>query len=163
MPRSINKILLLGFVLGITAFYNNGYAQTVPSAELISRSREYDGKTVVYQGEVIGDKMARGKFAWINVHDGQNALGVWVPGEMALDVRMTGDYKNRGDIVRISGIFNRSCQEHGGDLDIHAQAINKVSDGVKIKEKVSAAKARLVLVLAGISGLIWILIRLKKR
>jgi hypothetical protein len=82
---------------------------------------------------------------------------------MVRDVRATGDYKHKGDLIQVAGIFNRSCQEHGGDLDIHAQAISKISNGIKVKEKVSTAKVELVLILAVISGLIWILNRLKKR
>ncbi|MCK9594126.1 MAG: DNA-binding protein [Candidatus Omnitrophica bacterium] len=163
MPGSKKKVFFLIFVLGALIFYKSAYAQVVSSADLIRRAKEYDGKSVVYQGEVIGDKMSRGKFVWINVHDGDNALGVWASEELAGNIRVTGAYKHRGDIIRVSGIFNRSCQKHGGDLDIHAQAIDKVSDGIKVKEKISVVKARLVLILAGLSGLIWILIRLKQR
>ena len=163
MPGLKNKIFFIVLVFSIAISCKNAYSQVIPSAELINKSREYDGRGIVYQGEVIGDKMLRGAFAWLNVHDGQNAIGVWAAGELVRDIRLTGDYKHKGDFIQVIGIFNRSCQEHGGDLDIHAQAIIKISDGFKVKEKVSAAKARLVLILAGISGLIWILIRLRQR
>jgi hypothetical protein len=163
MPGLKTKIFLTVIALSAAFSCKNAYAQVVSSAELISKAREYDGKEIVYQGEVIGDKMPRGAFAWVNVHDGKNAIGVWAPAELVRDILFTGDYKHKGDVIRVAGIFNRSCQEHGGDLDIHGRSISKISDGVQVKEKVSAAKARLVLILAGISGLIWILIRLKQR
>ncbi|MDD5775078.1 MAG: DNA-binding protein, partial [Candidatus Omnitrophica bacterium] len=46
-------------------------AQTVSSEELIARPKDFDGTAVVFRGEVIGDIMIRGGYAWINVHDGK--------------------------------------------------------------------------------------------
>ncbi len=132
------------------------WGQPVSSESLISHARLYDGKTVVYRGEVIGDVMRRGNYAWLNIHDGTNAIGIWVPLELAQVIIYTGHYKSRGDIVEISGIFNRACSKHGGDLDIHAQSLRKISQGKPVNEKINPSKVNQVLILLGVLIVIWI-------
>jgi hypothetical protein len=149
-------------ILGFWIFNFNCYAQVISSDELISRAKEYDGKTVVYQGEVIGEVMTRGQGAWINVQDSQAAIGVWLPLVLARGVSQTGSYKFKGDMVEVSGVFQRACPEHGADLDIHAQSLRKVQAGYPLKEKVSPDKIKAAQVFAVILGLSWILVLLKR-
>jgi len=139
------------------------YAQTISSTELINNAKLYDGKTVVYEGEVIGDIMMRADFAWMNINDGQNAIGIWVNVSLAKDVSYTGSYKSKGDWVEVTGIFNRACPVHGGDLDIHAQAIRKTNLGRMTLEKLNPGKRNQVIVLFGFLGLIWISTLLKRK
>jgi len=143
------------------AVLNYCYAQSISSSELINNAKFYDGKVVAYGGEVIGDIMARGNYAWINVNDGQEAIGVWIDRSLTADISYTGSYKTRGDWVEITGVFNRSCLQHGGDLDIHAQAIRKIKSGRHIIERTNINKRNLAVVLLGILGLLWILKQLK--
>ena len=65
------------------------YSQPLSSTELINNAKSYDGKTVVYEGEVIGDIMVRGAFAWINVNDGKNAIGIWLEKDLSKDIFFT--------------------------------------------------------------------------
>ena len=44
-------------------------AEVVTSEELANEPEEYDGEMVTFKGEVIGEVMIRGDFAWINVGD----------------------------------------------------------------------------------------------
>ena len=120
-------------------------AQPVSSTELINNAKQYDGKMVVYQGEAIGDIMVRGEYAWINVNDGKSAIGIWLNKKFTGDIRYTGTYKTKGDLVEIEGIFNRSCKEHGGDLDIHATSIRKIKEGFAVYEPLDSRKIRLSL------------------
>ncbi|MBM3706185.1 MAG: DNA-binding protein [Actinobacteria bacterium] len=109
----------------------------VTSSELINNAKEYDKKEVIYSGEVIGDIMKRDEHAWINISDGSNAIGVWIPFEETEKIGFTGQYKYKGDIVKITGIFNRACSEHGGDLDIHAKSIEIIERGYEIKRNIN--------------------------
>jgi hypothetical protein len=109
----------------------------VTSTELINNAKEYDKKEVIYSGEVIGDIMKRDEYAWINVSDGDNAIGIWLPFEETKKIEYTGQYRYRGDIVKITGIFNRACPEHGGDLDIHSKSIEVVERGYEIKTNIN--------------------------
>jgi hypothetical protein len=133
------------------------FAQSQTSAELINHSRQYDGKPVTYAGEVIGEIMWRGEFAWVNIHDGENTLGVWVNAALIKDINFSGNYKTRGDRVEVDGIFHRVCPAHGGELDIHAQALRKIATGRVVGEKLNSDKATLSILLLGAILLTWIL------
>ncbi|MBU1727545.1 MAG: DNA-binding protein [Candidatus Omnitrophica bacterium] len=132
------------------------FAQPVSSVELITNDKLYDGKTVTYSGEVIGDVMKRGKFAWANVFDGKRAIGVWAPAGLVKGIRNTGSYKSTGDKVEVTGIFNRACPEHGGDLDLHAQELVIVQPGHEVTEKIKKNEIVFAVILLLILGLIWI-------
>lgn len=139
------------------------FAQPVYSTELINNAKNYDNKTVGYSGEVIGDIMIRGQYAWLNVNDKVNAIGIWLDRSLIKDVSLAGNYKFRGDIIEIEGIFHRSCQEHGGDLDIHAVSLRKINNGAAIKENMNHLKLNLVIWLFGGLALVWIWNRLKRK
>ena len=139
------------------------FSQSLSSSELIKNAKEYDGKLIAYSGEVIGDVMLRGEFAWVNKNDGQNALGAWMSVALAKEIKFTGNYKSRGDSLEIVGVFHRACLEHGGDLDIHAQSLRKIGNGRIVKEKLNFNKASLSLILLGALFLIWILTLFKHK
>ncbi len=128
-------VLSFGFIFYLLPFAFNCYAQPVSSSELINKAKEYDGKTVIYEGEVIGDIMSRGEYAWINVNDTKNAIGIWIDKVFTKDIVYTGSYKSKGDWVEITGVFHRACPEHGGDLDIHGQALRKTKLGKNAPER----------------------------
>lgn len=134
----------------------------IGSNDLIKNDKQYDGKLVTYAGEAIGDTMNRGKFTWVNINDGDNAIGVLMDSALAKEINITGGYKSRGDNVEVSGIFHSACIEHGGDLDIHAQAIRKVSSGRIINQRLNIDKKNLSLILLLIIFLTWILTLFKK-
>lgn len=139
------------------------HAQSISSNELINNAREYDGKAVVYQGEVIGDVMDRGEFAWVNLQDGTNAIGIWSVKSLIKDIVYSGSYKSTGDIIEVEGVFHNRCLEHGGDLDIHAQIIRKIKSGRLIEHKVDIYKRNTAFSLLGALCLILILIQLQRR
>ncbi len=139
------------------------FAQELSSKELIKNAKQYDGKIIIYSGEVIGDVMLRGNFAWVNINDGDNAIGVWMSAALASQIKFTGSYKSRGDSLEVAGIFNRACLEHGGDLDIHAQGIRKIANGRVVSEGVNLDKRNLALILLGALFLIWILTLFRKK
>ncbi len=140
----------------IMFFAANVSAQVISSAELINKAKNYDEKNVVYQGEVIGDVMARGDYAWINLNDGKNAIGIWLKKDLTKSIAYTGSYKTRGDVFEVSGVFHRSCVVHGGDLDIHAESLRRIKDGNKVEEKLSSRKLVFSFVLGTILLLLWI-------
>ncbi|MCX5702735.1 MAG: DNA-binding protein [Candidatus Omnitrophica bacterium] len=151
------------FALNLTLISVSSYAQSISSAELINNAKQYDGKQVVYEGEVIGDIMARGDYAWINVNDGANAIGIWIEKAQTKDILYSGSYKSKGDRVEVVGVFQRACLQHGGDLDIHAQSLRKISPGRVVVERLNLGKRNLIFVLLGILCLVWILRLLKTK
>lgn len=136
---------------------------TVSSTELIENAKELDGKEVAYQGEAIGEVMTRGNYSWVNLHDADNALGVWLPNNFLGLISFTGSYTARGDWLEVKGIFNRACAMHGGDLDIHAAHLAKIRDGRQVKHRLVTEKQRLSIILSGVLLCLLILQLLSKK
>jgi lysyl-tRNA synthetase class II len=155
------KSLIVTVITGIL-ISNVNTSIAVTSDELINKAKEYDKKEVIYTGEVIGDIMKRGDYAWINVSDENNAIGIWMDYENVLKITYTGKYDTKGDIVRVEGTFFKACPEHGGDLDIHAKRIEILEQGHKIIRRVQLINIILPLVLFVIAvGLILFIFRKK--
>lgn len=138
----MSKAIITITLIAICFIPVSAYAvdNTVSSNDLIDNASEYDGQTIVYTGEVIGDIMSRGDYTWLNISDGSNAIGVWVKSADMQDIKIAGRYDNRGDIVKITGIFYRACANHGGDFDIHANSIEIVERGYYVSHKIEAWK-----------------------
>jgi hypothetical protein len=133
-------VTVKGFFIVITTgllIASAGSVLTVKSDDLINNAREYDKKEVVYSGEVVGDIMQRGEYAWINVYDGSNSIGIWITYDEAKKIKHTGSYRYKGDIVEVTGIFNRACPEHGGDFDIHAKSMIVKKEGSKVEREIN--------------------------
>lgn len=160
----INYKLIL-FNLFILVFFGSqsSFAQNVSSQDLIRQAKKYDGQIVTYSGEVIGDLMRRKDFAWVNLKDMDNAVAVWITAEMAKVVQFTGNYKTQGDLLEVTGIFYRNCLEHGGDLDIHAQTLRKISSGRVVVHQINLKKLKLIFILFGVLFFIWILTLFRRR
>jgi hypothetical protein len=137
--------------------------QTASSAELIENAKQFDGREIIYQGEAIGEVMTRGTYSWANLHDGDNAIGIWMPNNFLSLISFTGSYNSRGDWLSARGVFNRACAMHGGDLDIHATQLSKIRGGKQVKHRLVAEKQRLSIILSGVLLCLLILQLLSKR
>ncbi len=146
-------IFLVILCLGMVISRSNCYAQPSTSLDLINNAKRYDNKTISYKGEVIGEVMIRKDYVWLHVNDGIIAIGIWAPKTMIQDIRYAGDYHKKGDIVEVSGMFHRSCSEHGGDVDIHASEIKKAISGSLVIQPISRKK-----VYIGVYSLILVLL-----
>jgi len=124
-----------------------------PINDLINKSIQLDKNTVTIEAEVIGEVLERGDYAWINVNDKSNAIGVYLPIEMTKELTKFGDYNNIGDTVRVTGYFTRNCVEHGGELDIHATSITIIKKGTVTEHTLSKWKLSIALIFGTIAGL----------
>ena len=149
------KIALLAFTLATFAYADNCYAEEITNYnDLIENGKSLDGSEVTIIGEAIGEPMKRGQYAWVNISDGSNAMGIWLKEADAEKISFYGDNKAKGDTVRISGEFHRACAEHGGDMDIHSQTIEITEKGHSIKEQVNLTKMKLGIILSLITALL---------
>jgi len=116
----IQKIMLIVIITAIFSSFPVLASEAITSvSELIDNGWEYDSKIINIQGEAIGELLERGKYSFVNINDGTSAIGIYLKttdGEM---IKSYGNYHKIGDSVRITGVFNRACKEHGGDMDIH--------------------------------------------
>jgi len=160
----LKKILLLTILIfvNLICLFHYAFAKPVDSTTLLNNSFKYDGKIVEFQGEAIGEVMKRGKYAWVNIHDGQNAIGVFMKYEDAKKIRYLGRYLVKGDIVLVKGIFNRSCKVHGGDTDIHALQVQIAKRGYKMQEQINKTKAAFAILIFSLgSFLMWVVFKNK--
>ncbi len=164
MQRLKFLVLSLSFtLLALHCALGFAFAQPVSSEELIDNTRNYDGKTVIYSGEAIGDIMIRGEYAWVNVHDGQQAIGIWLPKQLTEAIIYRGRYKAIGDWVEITGTFHGVCKEHAGEFDIHATNLRKIHDGYFIPHIFNQSRMKKAMILLAVLGCVWILIHLIKK
>ena len=134
------SIFLAAFLCAIA------HAASFSSRDLIENAKLLDGKVLTYRGEAIAAIMDRGENSWVNVFDGSNAIGVWCASGLLKDVRCVGDYKHKGDLLEVEGVFNRACPAHKGELDIHALRVNIVEQGYRVEERIDARKIYLAII-----------------
>jgi len=141
------------------------------SGELVETPKAFDGKTLTFQGEAIGDVMVRGDDAWIHLNDDaymfknveegaalggfNSGMPVWLPASEAEKIKIVGDYKHQGDIVEVVGTYNAACAQHGGDMDIHATELKVIAAGRRALDPVRPWKLVLALGLTLGAGGLW--------
>jgi hypothetical protein len=163
MGKIIKNISLI-CITTLILLSSRSYAQEYTLNDLVENAKQLDKKTITVQGEVIGEALERGEYAWININDGTNAIGVWMPKEYSDKIKIYGGYKNKGDIIQVKGTFNRACSEHGGDLDIHGKKVEVIKMGYSIKENIPQYKilTSIILTIVALSVGYILYINLKK-
>lgn len=142
-----------GVILGLLGLWILPvHAQTLTIAQLIEEASSVDETTVILEGEAILEPLERGEYVWININDGSGALGLWLSADLADRVSHYGNYDTRGDILRIEGTFNRACEEHGGDMDVHVRALTVIETGHPIDHPVDVWRFTIAVIL-GLSAL----------
>lgn len=141
------KSRILIFVLLTFLFATNCYAVVWSSNELIEKAKELNGRKLNYRGELVTTILDRGEYSWINLNDGFNAIGVWCKSSFLDGVKSAGDYKNKGDTIEASGVFNRACSAHNGELDIHADTIKIVRHGYPVHRTIDTKRIESAMIL----------------
>lgn len=150
-------------IFGFWFLNSDGFASPASSAELIRNAGQHDGSEVIFEGELVGEAMRRDAFCWLNVHDGNNAIGVWARSAVLESIRHAGHYRVRGSRLEATGVFHRSCPEHGGGLDIHASKIVVLETGGPLAERLDPRKILILALLLGVLACLLKLYVLRKR
>jgi hypothetical protein len=145
MPTRIAAFLTIMMVIVFSPLFSQSKDQTVSSSTLVEKANSWDGRTVSFMGEAVGEAMRRGTMCWVhfnddaymwkNIEEGTKLGGynsgqaIWVKNDLAAKIRFFGDYLHEGDVVKVAGIFHAACREHGGDMDIHAVRLEIVRVG----------------------------------
>ena len=155
--RKLATLLLVALLL--PPVWGLAEETAVTSNDLIENALSLDGATVSYTGELIGDILKRGDHTWLNVSDGNNAMGVWVETAQLGEITTPGRYGEHGDELRVTGVFHRACAEHGGDMDLHATQIELLQAGYPTAHRVQPWQlvAALVFTAADAAGIVWLL------
>lgn len=125
----IFKIITLSITMFLFVVITANAESEITFNQLVENAKLYNGKTITVRGEAIGESMKRGTYSWVNISDGTLPMGIWMDSNDAAQISVYGNYHNTGDLVEVTGTFNRACSEHGGDMDIHAQSVKIVKKG----------------------------------
>ncbi|WP_392486834.1 hypothetical protein ACER0A_001200 [Haloimpatiens sp. FM7315] len=148
MFKKINFILMVlvsVLLINSLSVINCKASENVTIDKLINSSKKYNNKLVEISAEAIGEPMVRGNMVWINVNDGTSAIGIWSDKKVLNEIKTFGNYHNKGDKIKVIGVFSFNCKEHGGDVDIHSKDIKLIERGHKITRPISEKKEILAL------------------
>lgn len=138
----------------------------VTSADLVECPTTYDGRTVVYEGEVVRAVLRRGQRAWVQLNDdrygmeigplpehrvaaGANSgVAVSIPATDADRIRFVGDARARGDRLRVRGTFLRADPADAGGPAIRAHTVEVTEAGAPVEPTVTPARVVVALLLA---------------
>lgn len=154
--RKFSQALIIIFIL-VSLGSTPASAATTSINDLIENAKALDAKEATIQGEVIGERMDRGDYTWINVNDKTNAIGIWVKKSEADKISYYGNYKYKGDTILVTGTFYRACDLHDGEADLHSNTLEITKSGYKVKEKISMEMLTIafLLTLLAIPLLLW--------
>lgn len=144
-------ILILCLSMQVSVMAKESKDNIVTVNDLVSDGTGYDGKTVSFNAEAIGEPMNRGSYSWINVSDGTNAIGLWLTTEDATKIKTYGNYQQQGDLIEITGTFHNACSEHGGEADLHVDTINVLQSGYYTEHPVSPGEVAAALIIGGLA------------
>lgn len=124
-------------------------SEKIKIRQLYEKSERYNGKSVIVEGEAIGEKMGRGDEIWVNIKDEFEdfAIGIVMSRSDSEKIKNFGRYRVKGDILKIEGIYNVNCTKHQGERDIHAIKVEIVKEGEKYNEELSFKKIILCFIL----------------
>lgn len=157
------KIMILSIIIlfGLMPLSSNANPPLLSSTELIENALAWDEKSISYSGEVIGDILSRGQYSWVHIFDGVNTISCFVEEEEAQKIEYCGRYGIKGDTVKIIGIFNQDCKEHGGDMDIHVSEFEIINKGYYLEKEYSYSML-LIAIIAFLVALTLVVIVIKK-
>lgn len=171
MLIKIAASLTIMMVMVFSPLFSQSEDQTISSSTLVEKANAWDGRTVSFMGEAVGEAMRRGAMCWVHLNDdaymwknieegtklgGYNSgQAIWVLNNLAAKIRFFGDYLNDGDIVKITGIFHAACREHGGDMDIHAAGLEIVRVGHPVAHHVNRQRLGQGLFMLFLTGLLF--------
>ena len=151
-------LIILLFLLNINAI---SCAHTLKE---IFRDKDYfDKKIVTIEGELVGDIIKKQGGVIVNLKEGHQFIGLYIPYSLASKINYTRKYLTIGDRVRIKGIFNKECPLHFGEQDIHVQELEVVRKGKKLKETVVFPKKITALLLSIITLILGVFYLTTKR
>jgi len=147
----------------------------ITAGELIDCPDVFDGRGVIYSGEVIEAVFERGGRPVAVLNDDDYALGpgplpqtrtalggnsgmtVLLPAGFADQITHTGSYARRGDLVRVTGTFTAASGMLGGEPAIDASAAEITQPGEQITHRVSARTVlAALLAMATAGGATWL-------
>jgi hypothetical protein len=163
-PRPWKGMFLLGLFAWLSAAPSEAAVRVDSFLSLVREGKTYDGMEIEIEGEAVGDVMARGSYAWVNVRSQEDiALGIVLSPEQARRILQTGDYFRAGDRIRVTGTFRRFAAAYGGETCVVAREMTVERKGFATPHPVSRRKVTAAGALIAFSILELIALTVKRR
>jgi hypothetical protein len=152
-----------------------GERPAVTSAMVHACPAAFDGVTVRYAGEVIGDLLTRDGGAWVLVNDDEYALEVgplpahgehrgtntgltvWLPDRFHDRVTGLGRPNQRGDVLAVEGEIVRSDPRDGGGLTLRADDVEVLVASRRVAEPLDLGQLWFALAMMTVAAALWLL------
>jgi hypothetical protein len=151
--QKISKAILIAMLLILSVSVTVSAASAATVNQLIEQEDKFDKAQVTVQGEAIGEILERGESSWVNISDGTNAIGIKMKTSEARKITRYGNYKQKGDVIRVTGIFHKACGEDGGETDVHALSMQITEPGGPVAEPVRPGEIWAAVLLAALAAL----------
>lgn len=136
----------------------------------------YDGLTVTFVGEVVGEILPRQGGAWAQVNDDAYALehgpliahreragfnagmSVWLPDGFHERIDGVGRFERRGDVILIRGTLHQADPLDGGGLTIRAEEMEILAASTEVRDPIHVPQlvTAVALALFAVAGLVWL-------
>ena len=162
MMRKMKKIRILFCLL--FSFFIFGFlasAEIFSIEKVLNNPSSFDQKLIVVEGEAIGEVLKDEEQGfWINISSQDHNVGVFSQNPDSFkDIVYWGQYEEKGDTVRVRGIFYETCPQHQ-IADIHLKELEVVKRGYKQTIDPSARKvalAKILFIICLILGLFYLI------
>jgi len=151
-------------------------AEEATVTELISQASERDGSEVVVEGELIGDYGFRDDgWMWTQLNGdiyaldplreserpagGNVGIGIRMPTDFAAGLDPPGGYRNRGPLVRVTGVWRYHSVERQGESFLEVESIEVLEPGRALVQEVNWWTIVAGLVLIGGASAIYLTLR----
>lgn len=153
----------------------------ITSAMVFACPRLFDGRAVVYIGEVIGDVLVRDGGAWVQVNDDDYALevgpfgahrdqrgfnsglAVWLPDGLHEQLGAPGRHGRRGDVISVSGVLRRADPADGGGITVRAAELEILAPAVTTEEPIHRDLALVATLAAAVALATTVWARVRRR
>jgi hypothetical protein len=150
-------------------------AGRVSSTQVFLCPRAFDGLTVTYVGEVIGEVLPRRGGAWAQVNDDiyalevgplvghreqdgfNTGLSVWLPDGLYQQVEEVGRPGRRGDVILIRGTLERTDPQDGGGTTIRAEELEILAASIEVEDPLHVPQliAAIALSILAVASVLW--------
>lgn len=129
MRRLAKVLAVTAVLLGIpTPAMATAPPLTLSTNEIVSLPPSEAGLDITMEGEaILAALRSDDGHVFVNLLQDDTAVGVWMSREQADRIDGFGRYGRSGTFLRVEGVVNVACAQHGGDLDVHAAQVEVVS------------------------------------
>lgn len=155
------KILFVFSIFILNLTYVCGQSSSIK--EILKKPNLFDAKTVEIQGEVIGEPLKDAQGIWINITFQGSNIGIFCSHEESIvQISHWGSYKEKGDQLKIRGIFYKDCPEHQIS-GVHLKSLEIMQVGEAREVPVSLRKKKLAIGLFAICLTIGVIYSIKRK